>query len=186
MLKPNRILGTLIIILIIVGGVVGYRYLSHHKIEKNIVSNFENKAQISIGKVHHTAIRNGITQWRLDAASMNYFAEKKQSLFQDLSVTFYLKDSTKIYLTANQGVLKTESNDMKVKGNVVVDNGIYQLKTEKLHYYHDKHTITSQVPVKITGDSIDLAADSMFLDLNTKSTVLQGHVKGILSDKIEL
>lgn len=186
MSKSYRILGVLIIILIIAGGVVGYPYLSHHKKEKNIVSNFENKAQISIGKIHHTAIRNGITEWSLDAASMNYFAEKKQSLFQDLSVTFFLKDRSEIYLTANQGVLKTGSNDMKVIGNVVVDNGMYQLKTEKLHYHHDKHIITSQVPVKIIGDSLDLAADSMFLDLNTKSTVLQGHVKGILSDKIEL
>lgn len=186
MFKSYRISGALIIILIIVGGVVGYRYLSHHKKDKNIVSTFENKAQISIGKVHHTAIRNGITEWRLDASSMNYFAEKKQSLFQNLSITFYLKDRTEIYLTANQGILKTGSNDMKVIGNVVVDNGIYQLKTEKLHYHHDKHIITSQVPVKIIGNSLDLAADSMFLDLNTKSTVLQGHVKGILSDKIEL
>ncbi|UCD33525.1 MAG: LPS export ABC transporter periplasmic protein LptC [Desulfobacterales bacterium] len=186
MLRSYRITVVLFIILIIVGGSVGYRYLSPNKKEKNIVSNFEDKALISIGKVHHTATRNGITEWRLDAASMNFFAEKKQSLFQDLSVTFYLKDRTEVYLTADQGVLKTGSNDMSVRGNVVVDNGFYQLKTENLHYYHDKHIITSKAPVKITGDSLFLAADAMFLDLNTTATVFQGHVKGILSDNFGL
>lgn len=185
-LVPYGILGALVIILIVLAGVIGYRHFSHQKKEKNIVSYFESKANISIGKVHQTATRNGITEWSLDAASMNYFAEKRQSLFQDLSVTFYLKDRTEIYLTANKGVLKTGSKNMRVSGNVVVENGNYQLKTEKLYYDHKQRIITAQVPVKITGNSIDLAADSMSLDLNTTLTVFQGNVKGTLSEKIEL
>ena len=179
------ILGAVVIILIILSGVVGYRHLSHQR-EKNMVSNFANKANISIGKVHQTATRNGITEWRLSAASMNYFAERNHSLFQDLSVTFYLKDRSEICLTANQGILKTGSKNMNVSGNVVVGNGSYQLKTEKLYYNHKERSITTQVPVKLTGGSIDLTADSMSLDLNTKLTVLQGNVKATLSDKIEL
>lgn len=178
--------GVLVIILLILTGVIGYRYFSHQKKEKNIVSNVENKANISIGKVHQTATRNGITEWRLDAASMNYFAEDRQSLFQDLSVTFYLNDRSEIYLTANKGVLKTDSKNMTVSGNVVVENENYQLKTKELYYNHNKRMITTQDPVYITGGSIDLAADSMSLDLNTKLTVFKGNVKGILSEKIEL
>ena len=184
--KRYKFSTALVGIIAVLAAVVGYRHFFYQKQEKHIVSNFKSKANISIDKIHQTATRNGVTQWSLDAASMNYFAEKKQSFFQDLSVTFFLKDRSEVYLTADKGVLKTVTNDIGVSGNVIVENGDYRLKTEKLFYKHDKQLITSNVPVKITGDSLDLAADSMSLDLNTKMTVLKGNVKGILSEKIVL
>ncbi len=176
----------LIIVLIVITGIIGYRYVASETKEKDIVAEVADKANISIGKVQQTSTRNGIVEWRLDAASMNYFAAKGQSVFQDLFVTFYLKDRTKVYLTADMGVLKTVSKNMKVSGHVVVKNKDYQLQTEKLDYHHGKRIITASVPVKITGDAIDLTADSMSLDLETKLTVFQGNVKGTLSEKFIL
>jgi LPS export ABC transporter protein LptC len=180
------IAAALTIALVGVTGIIGYRHFFSQKKTENIDSKAVNKANISIGKVHQTSTRDGIVEWRLDAASMNYFAEKNQSVFQDLFVTFYLKDRTEIYLTADQGVLKTASKNMRVRGNVVVKNKDYQLETETLDYNHGKRIITTKVPVKITGDSIGLTADSMSLDLKTKLTVLQGNVKGTLSEKFIL
>lgn len=177
---------TLIIVLVAFTGVIGYRHFSSQEKAKKIVSGAANNANISIGKVHQTSTRNGIVEWRLDAASMNYFAEKSQSLFQDLFVTFYLKDRTEINLTADEGVLKTASKNMRVSGHVVVKNKNYQLETEKLDYNHSKRIISARVPVKIIGDSFALTADSMSLDLKTKLTVLEGNVKGTLSEKFIL
>ena len=183
---PFGVAATLIIVLVALLGFIGYRYFSFQQQENNVVSTVENKGNISIGKVHQTSTRNGIVEWQLDAASMNYFAEKGQSMFRDLFITFYLKDRSEINLTADKGILKTASKNMRVSGNVVVVNKNYQLKTEKLNYNHGKRIIFAQVPVKITGDSIDLTAESMSLDLKTKLTVLEGNVKGTLSEKIIL
>ena len=119
---PFSLAAALTILLITLTGILGYRHFSDQNKEKDIVSNVENNANISIGKVHQTSTRNGIVEWRLDASSMNYFAEKSQSLFQDLAVTFYLKDRTEIYLTADKGILKTVSKNMIVSGHVVVKN----------------------------------------------------------------
>ena len=47
-------------------------------------------------------------------------------------------------------------------------------------------TITSKVPVKITGASSHLAADSMSFDLNTNRTLLEGNVEGFFSENIIL
>jgi LPS export ABC transporter protein LptC len=176
----------LAIFLIILAGSIGYRHKLPKNTDQGVVSNIAEKASVAIGKVHQTSTRNGVTEWRLDAASMNYFAENKQSLLKDLAVTFYLKDNSEVYLTADKGILKTASKDMQVSGNVVVQHGIYRLETKKLYYNHSKRVITARLPVKITGGSIDVSADSMSLDLNTKLTVLQGNVKGILREKIML
>ena len=82
-------------------------------------------------------------------------------------LTFYLKDKSQVYLTANKGILKTDSNDMEILGNVVVKNSTYRLKTENLLYRHNQRIIFSTVPVKVSGAAFNLVADSMFLNLNT-------------------
>ena len=164
-------------------------FISHRRMsgkEKNIVSDIRNNANISIGKAHQTATRNGIKEWNLDAASVNYMVKKNQAIFKDLSITFYLKNKTEVYLTANKGILKIDSNDMEILGNVVVKNSIYRLKTENLFYRHNQRIIFSKVPVKVSGAAFNLVADSMSLNLNTNKTMFEGKVQGTLREIIRL
>jgi LPS export ABC transporter protein LptC len=154
--------------------------------EENIVSDIRNDANISIGKPHQTATRNGIKEWNLEAASVYYKVEKNQAIFQDLFITFYLKDKSEVYLTANKGILNTDSNDMEIFGNVVIKNATYRLKTENLFYRHNRRIIFSKVPVKITGPAFDLVASSMSLNLNTNKTMLEGKVEGTFFEIIKL
>lgn len=187
--NPKKLKLFLLSVILITLGVILSIFVGHRRAydkENHIVSDVQSKANISIGKVHQTATRNGITEWNLDAASVEYIDKSNQAIFQDLSVTFYLKDKTKVYLTANQGILETESNDIEVLGNVVVKNEYYSLKTENLHYKHNSRIIFSKVPVKISGNSLDFVADSMSLNLITNKTLLQGRVKGTLNEKITL
>jgi len=187
--NPKKLKLFLLSVILITLGVILSIFVGQRRAydnENHIVSEVQSKANISIGKVHQTATRNGITEWNLDAASVEYINKSNKAIFQDLSVTFYLKDKTKVYLTANQGILETDSNDIEVLGNVVVKNEYYSLKTENLHYKHNSRIIFSKVPVKISGNSLDFAADSMSLNLITNITLLQGRVKGTLNEKITL
>jgi len=167
-------------------GIILSIFISHRIFDKKNepISNIDDKADVALHKVHQSATRDGLKEWSLDATKVNYITEKKHADFQDLSVTFYLKDNTEVYLTADQGILKTDSNDLEARGNVVVINGQYRLKTEELRYKKNEHIILSKAPVKITGDSLVLVADSMSLDLNTKQTLFEGKVEGILVGKI--
>lgn len=149
-------------------------------------SAIQSAAKMSLGKVHHTATRDGVIEWSLDASSAKLLDEKKQLILDDLSVVFYMKDGKKAYLTAEKGFLHTESNDIEVAGNVVVKNDNYVLKTEKLNYEHTRRILFSNVSVEISSDSEKLTADSISFDLNTKKTMLEGNVKGIFSENINL
>ncbi len=163
---------------------VGYRYISDK--EDNLISNIRSKANISIGKAHQTATRNGITEWSLDAASVDYINDKNQAIFHDLSVKFFLKDKTNVYLKADRGILNTDSKNMKIFGNVVVENGSYRLKCDNLYYKHNGRMIYSDTSVSITGDLFNLVADSMSLDLNTNRSIFEGKVEGTLRERITL
>jgi LPS export ABC transporter protein LptC len=187
--NPKKLKLFLLSVIIITLGAVFTVFVVYRQVtdkEDNLFADIQNKASISIGKVHQTATRNGIIEWSLDAASVDYIDKRNRAIFKDLSVTFYLKDKSEVYLTANQGNLKTDSNDIEVSGNVVVKNGTYRLNTENLHYKHKKRIIFSKVPVKITGNLFDLVADSMFLNLNTNKTLLKGKVEGTLNEKITI
>ena len=163
---------------------VGYRHISDKK--DSLVSNIRSKANISIGKAHQTATRNGIIEWSLDAASVDYINDKNQAIFHDLSVKFFLKDNTNVYLKADRGILNTDSNNMKISGNVVVENDSYRLKSDNLYYKHNGRMIYSDTSVNITGDLFNLVADSMSLDLNTNRSIFEGKVAGTLHERITL
>ena len=188
-LKQKKLkLFLLLVILIILGIVfaifIGYRQTS----EPHDAPGFsvEGDANMSIDRVHQTATKDGETIWRLDAASVKYIDAQKKALFRDISVTFFLKDGNNIFLTADKGVLKTDSNDIEVNGHVVVKNEGYQLMTEKLHYQNKKRFIFSKTPVTITGDYFELTADSMSVDLNANKAWFKGHVKGNFNEKAKL
>jgi LPS export ABC transporter protein LptC len=187
--NPKKLKLILLSVILIALGATIVVFVSHRRVldkEENIVSSIQSKANISIGKAHQTATRNGIKEWSMDAASVNYIVKKNQAIFRDVSVIFYLKDKTEVYLTANKGILNTDSNNMELFGNVVVKNAKYRLKTENLHYKHNKRVISSKVPVIITGTAFDFAADSMSINLNTNNTMLEGKVEGTVVESIRL
>jgi LPS export ABC transporter protein LptC len=171
----------LISIIFVVFGVilaVFFNYRNGVEINSAVESVDSRKSNISIGKAHQTATRNGIREWNLDAASADYMDDKKQAVFKKLSVTFFLKDKTKVYITGNRGILKTDSNDMEISDNVVVKYTQYKLRCEDLFYKYKKRIIFSNVPVNITGNTFQLVADAMSFDLNTNRTLFEGNVKG--------
>ncbi len=187
--NPRKLKFFLISIIIILLGIIIAVFSTYRNIldeTAGLESVIHSAAKMSLGKLHHTATRDGVIEWSLDASSAKLLDEKKQLILDDLSVVFYMKDGKKAYLTAEKGFLHTESNDIEVAGNVVVKNDNYVLKTEKLYYEHTRRILFSNVSVEISSDSEKLTADSISFDLNTKKTMLEGNVKGIFSENIKL
>ena len=156
----------------------GYRRLSPLT-EPTVASN-TGAESVVVERVHQSATREGRTEWSLDAATGQYRLEEKKVLLTDLFVTFFTRDDQKVYLTASNGTVMTDSHDMEAHGNVVIYNDAYRLATEKISYSHDSRVIVSDGPAKITGQAGDLAADSLAVDLKANRLVMRGHVRGTL------
>lgn len=186
-LKLKIILLALILIAsgIIVAVLVNYRRILD-KQDLLLTSDMDTEASLSMERVQQTATRNGIKEWSLDAGSARFVNATNQALFKDLSVTFYLKDGQRINVTANEGILKTDSNDIEATGNVVLENKRYRLITEKIQYKHSRRVIFSKRPVTVTADAFDLLADSMSFDLNSNKTRFKGNVRGTFREHITL
>jgi LPS export ABC transporter protein LptC len=187
--KPIKIkILLLAIILITIGGVIGI-YIGlrqDSKIAEPVPESIEPDATLSIGKIQQTATRRGKKEWSLEANSAHYIDKTNQMVLRDLSVIFFLEDNSEVTLAADRGVLQTDSNDIAVSGNVVLNNKEYKLLTEKLNYVHDRRVLYSDAPVIITGASTRLAADSISLDLNSNKIIMDGRVEATIAKKFKL
>jgi LPS export ABC transporter protein LptC len=166
---------------IIIAVFVGYRKESRNDDPKPSIP--QEEATVVIGKVHQTATRDGKPAWRLDAASVRFVEDQKEAFFKDISIVFFLETGEEIYLSANEGVVKTDSKDIEVNGDVVIRNEDYRLKTETIFYRHEERIITSKVPVEISGESFSLAADTMQIDLKKKNAFFNGNIKGNIDER---
>jgi len=187
--RSSKLKIVLFLVVIIIIGAVMAVFMEYRSVLDNpekLISKIPDGANISLGKIHHTATREGRTEWSLDANSANYINEKKQVILHELSLTFFLEDDREIFLTADQGILRTDTNDIQVTGNVVVEDPNFLLKTENLHYEHNNRKIYSKVRVRIERNSSHITADSMSLDLNTNKTLLQGKVEGTFGENFTL
>lgn len=179
----------LIVLILIVAGIMVSVFVDYRKVLDKVDTSFlpENTGvTLSMKRLRQTATRGGIKEWSLDAGSAQFVDNKKQAILKDLSVTFYPKDGPPVFVTADEGILKIDSNDIEASGNVVVKREGYRLDTDSIQYEHSRRMIHASRPVKITAVAFDLAADAMSIELDTKKTQFRGNVRGTIRDYISL
>lgn len=173
----------LIVILLSIGTVVavfvGYRRVSDAP--EMLLASIKDGANLSLGKIRQTATRDGKKEYSLEAGSAHYIETEKKAVLKDLFITYFLEDNREVYLDADQGILNTDTNDIEFSGNVVIRNDDYRLETEHLSYEHKRRFIFTNVPVHISGDAVELSADSLTYDLNANKIVLTGNVAAAIS-----
>ena len=187
--KPRILKIVLVLFIFSVIAALSIVFINYRKLIKNpekLITSFDPGVDMTIDDIHQTATRDGKKEWQLDAASAHYIDAEKKVRLDDLGMTFFLEGRQHVRLTADSGILETESQNVSVKGRVEMTKADAHLKTEELHYTHKKRFIFSESPVTITGDVFHLRADSITLDLDKGRAVLKGNVQGTFSDDIAL
>ena len=94
-------------------------------------------------------------------------------------LTFFLQNGIEANLTANNGVLNYETNNIEAFGNVIVTDGSYILKTEHIFYNNKNKIIASKDAVKILGTYFNISANSMILNIDKGSAELNGDINAV-------
>ena len=173
----------LVVILMVIGTIVaifiGYRRVS--SAPEMLISSIKDDADLSLGKIHQTATREGRKEWSLEAGSADYIESEKKAVLKKVFITYYLKDKREVYLDADQAILNTATNDIEFSGNVVIRNDDYRLKTERLNYRNNERLILTDLPVHISGADAEISANSMRYDLKNNQVALNGNVSTSIS-----
>jgi LPS export ABC transporter protein LptC len=138
----------------------------------------KNNATLSIQNFRHTATQDGQRKWSIEASSANLYAKDDIAKLSDISATFFLNKDKTIQLTADNGVLHVDTNNLSISGHIVIKFSDYVLTTEHLNYVHKSHIINSATPVEITGNTMMLKANALSYDLDTDIIKCSGGVTG--------
>ena len=186
---PNKLKILLLAVIIATVGFTLVAFYKYRRVAENpeeLLSLIPDDANLTIGEIHQTATRDGIKEWELNAASAQFIESQKKVMLKELNITFFLKDQRQVLMTASEGILYSDTRNMEVAGDVVVKDADTRMVTEQLLYNHQNRVLLSRKPVEITGESYKILANSMSMDLNTNTTILEGKVKGTFSETFSL
>lgn len=141
------------------------------------------KTDTAMDRLFQVSTREGRTEWKLEAASAEMDKTRKIAKLKDVSIVFYPKSGGEISLTAERGVIYTDSKDIEVSGGVVIVNQNYKMVTEKLKYKNSNRMLVASTPLAISDKSSTLMADGMIYYMTTNKSVLKGNVVGFFSDQ---
>ena len=176
----------LIFILILAIGVPIALFLIYRRMADDpeiMINVIKSEADMVFKNVEQTAIRNGINEWRLNANKAYLMETQKKMVLENPKVEFFMESGNNIYLTANKGILKIDSKDIQVSGDVVVTQNSYTLKTKQLLYKHEKRQLSTKNSVRITGSLFDLKAGSMKVDLTRNQGLFDNGVTGAFNEE---
>ena len=187
-MTTSRLLKRILIVVMLLGFAgVAATFITYRKSFDNpekLIAMLPKNTQLSMRSFKHTATKNGKAQWHLEAKSASLMNGKKRLVLQTPAVIFFRESGRKIFLTADTGVLQTETNNITLSGNVVARTEAYRFEADSAVYDHIRGVLTSKTPVKITSGRAELAADAMTFDLGTNTAVFNGNVKGVFSEQI--
>ena len=184
-LKRNKKLSfILLMVMLVTFGTIAAVFIGYQRVStapELLLSSIKDGANLSLGKIRQTATRDGKKEWSLEAGSAHYIENDKKAVLKNLFITYFLKDNREVYLEAEEGILQTDTNDIEFSGNVVIRNEDYQIRTKRLNYEHERRVIFSNDPVQISGEAVELSANSIKYDLNLNKIILTGNVEAAIS-----
>jgi LPS export ABC transporter protein LptC len=186
--RTRQLKGILLVLgILILGGIIAMFSLqrSTAPADKKGETAAKNRPTISLEGLHHTGIRNGVKEWLLDAESADYRLEENRAYLSVIEASFFDSDGETVHLSADSGVLKTDSNDLEVSGNVVLKNSQYVMRTDRLLYTESERLFSTLSPVEIRSFSMTQVADGMTYSLETKLIILDGNLEGEFGNGIE-
>lgn len=143
-------------------------------------------ATIEVEGFHRDAIiKDGISDWSLDAESATLLLEENKAVMNRMRYTLFNQDGGHVLIEAESGILYTDSNDLEVSGNVMLKNRDYMFLTDTLSYSHERRLIVSRTPVIIKGLFVTGKAKTMAYNLNEGLIYLPAPDKGDSGKNVE-
>ena len=132
----------------------------------------------------------------LDLEGNRYTIKSKEATNSDLNpnivvmnnitATFYFKDSTKLKVLSRKGEYNNKSLDIKFDGEVKAFYEDGKLSAEKAEFSNSQSFLTVSEKVKIVDQKGTVIADKMIFDLNTKKLNITSEQNNLIKSNIKL
>ena len=136
------------------------------------------QASMEIKNPHYSHTNEeAVKEWELNAKSALFFKEKNLAVFKDVVVTFYAKDGKSYTLSGDKGELSTDTQNMRVTGNVVGKGYLGEFHTNSLQYDAKNKKITTADQVQFQSKQFGVEGKGMVVDVDKKKLTLLNDIR---------
>jgi LPS export ABC transporter protein LptC len=149
---------------------------------EEILESLPRNVDLSLKKINYTETRDGKRHWTLVADSAAHTVEDGITRIENIHMTFYDEDMGDVVLTAEEGELKSGSREVAVRGDVIVNNPQgYALYTESLLYREAERMISTEEPVRMVSEKMEVTGVGMLLDVQDHTLILLSDIQARLA-----
>lgn len=150
---------------------------------RGIVESLPPNVDLALKEINYTETHEGKRRWTLVADSAAHNIGAGMTRIENIHMVFYdIEGVGDLTLTAHNGELNSESREISVNGDVVVHSPKgYALYTDWLHYREADRMASTDAPVRLVSDTMEVTGTGMRLDVQNYSVVLLKEVKARLA-----
>lgn len=153
--------------------------------EKTLQKVMSDKVDLQVRNVRYTEVGDSGMRWEIVADTARYLKKENLALFEKVMVKLVMKDGKTYVMTGDRGKFNTESRDMEIEGNVVIeseDSG--RFTTDRLKYREAEKKVETESPVVMERGGIRVSGVGMIYTLGEKKVTLLSQVNARITGKI--
>lgn len=137
---------------------------------------------VSLKGIDYTETRDGIQRWHLLADTADYNVKADRTLVKNVFMTFFDEQGEKTgTLSARSGEIRTESKEVSVQGEVVVESVRgYAFHSERLDYADATRTISTDIPIRMVSEKLELTGTGLRFNVDTHAYQILSKVRARL------
>jgi len=176
--KKRFIVIALVIITVISAAVIIMVIEKSNSSQSQNLKIMTDNVDLQVKDVNYTDVGDSGLKWEIKANSAKYMKNENLAIFEHVRIKLVMQDGKSFVMTGDKGILKTDTKDMEISGNVEVvsDRGDH-LNTDNLKYSGSEQRIYTEAPVKMENDRMQVKGVGMTLSLNDKDVSLLSKVK---------
>lgn len=146
---------------------------------KTLLKVLADNVDLQVKDVLFTDVGYSGEKLEIRADTARYHRQDKTAFFDRVRIKMVTPEGRIFRMTGNQGMLRTDTKDIEISGNVEIlsDQGD-RLHTDVLHYTHAKSAVHTDGAVSMWGDRMQISGVGMNINLKEGHLSLHSRVKG--------
>jgi LPS export ABC transporter protein LptC len=175
--KRKTILLSLMILMLLAGVALIFWGRDFRPTTETLLKSLPDRVDMQLKDVKFEELDGSGVKWELEAESASYLKKDHQALLRGVRVKFTLSDGVTYNLTGNEGRIDTQSNDVELWGDVLVQSEKGdRFHTQRLFFSKKNETISTNEEVFLENDFIKVKAKGMTLSLKEERLVFNSTV----------
>lgn len=143
-------------------------------------------ADAGIDRFSFVQTKDGEMQWKVHARRAQIMESESKAVLEDLRVTLYGQGGTEMILEGDEGLVDTDSHNLTLKkreGSIPIhlESG-YTIHTNHLQWTDQSQEISTDAPVTIHGDGIEITGMGLRGALGTETFTITKDVRAVVTN----